>query len=111
MMNQKEKAFEEIQQVIDKNRTNPRYLVLMGDLYLEENQPDKAIQYYEQAKEIDRNYPALILSLVNYYEKTDNKASSQAELQQAITVLLSMLRPSCNSSLVTWAFYSNRSKI
>jgi tetratricopeptide (TPR) repeat protein len=85
MMNQKEKAFEEIQQVIDKNRTNPRYLVLMGDLYLEENQPDKAIQYYEQAKEIDRDYPALILSLVNYYEKTDNKASSQAELQQAIT--------------------------
>ena len=37
MMNQKEKAFEEIQQVIDKNRTNPRYLVLMGDLYLKKS--------------------------------------------------------------------------
>ena len=85
LMDKKEKAFEEIQQIIDKNRNDPRYLVLMGDLYLEDNQPAKALQYYEQAREVDRNYPALILSLVNYYEKTDNKAASQAELQQAIT--------------------------
>lgn len=85
LMDKKEKAFEEIQQIIDKNLNDPRYLVLMGDLYLEDNQSAKALQYYEQAREVDRNYPALILSLVNYYEKTDNKAASQSELQQAIT--------------------------
>lgn len=84
LMNKKEEAFEEIQQIIEKNRNDPRYFVLMGDLYLEDNQPAKAIKYYEQAKEIDKDFPALILSLVNYYEKTDNKAASQAELQQAI---------------------------
>ncbi len=57
----------------------------MGDLYLEDDQPDKALQYYDRAGQIDRNFPALILSKVNYYEIIDNKAASQAELRQAIT--------------------------
>ena len=85
LMNNKEQAFGEIQQIINKNPADPRYLILMGDLYLEDNQSDKALQYYEQAGRIDRNYPALILSMVNYYEKTDNKTAAQSELQQAIT--------------------------
>lgn len=85
LMNKKEQAFKEIQQIISKNPTDPRYLILMGDLYLEDNQSDKALHYYEQAGQIDRNYPALILSMVNYYEKTDNKTAAQDELEQAIT--------------------------
>lgn len=84
-MNKKEQAFDEIQQIINKNPADPRYLILMGDLYLEDDQPDKALQYYDRAGQIDRNFPALILSMVNYYEIIDNKAASQAELRQAIT--------------------------
>ena len=84
-MNKKEQAFDEIQQIINKNPADPRYLILMGDLYLEDDQPDKALQYYDRAGLIDRNFPALILSMVNYYEKTDNKTAAQSELQQAIT--------------------------
>ncbi|MCE5206301.1 MAG: tetratricopeptide repeat protein [Porphyromonadaceae bacterium] len=85
LMNKKEQAFKEIQQIINKNPADPRYLILMGDLYLEDNQSDKALQYYQQAGQIDRNYPALILSMVNYYEKTDNKTAATNELEQAIT--------------------------
>jgi tetratricopeptide (TPR) repeat protein len=85
LMDKKEKAFEEIQQFIDKNPGDPRYLILMGDLYMEENQDQKALQYYEQVKGIDPDYPELILSMVNYYEKTNNKPAAQAELQKAIT--------------------------
>lgn len=84
-MDKKEKAFDEIRQIIGKNPDDPRYLVLMGDLYLEDKQPEKALLYYEQARQIDRNFPPLILSMVNYYEITDNKVASQAELRQAIT--------------------------
>ena len=84
-MNKKKRAFDEIQQIIDKNPNDPRYLILMGDLYLEDNQPKKALDYYEMARHIDANAPALILSMVNYYEKTNNKTAAQAELQKAIT--------------------------
>jgi len=57
----------------------------MGDLLTEDEQYKKALQYYQEAKGIDPAYPALILSMVNYYEKTNDKPAAQAELQRAIT--------------------------
>lgn len=85
IIDNKEKAFEEIQQIIDKNPGDPRYIILMGDLYMDDNQKEKALTYYEQAKLIDPDYPALILSLVNYYERTGNSDAAQYELRNAIT--------------------------
>ncbi len=85
MMDEKEQAFAEIRQIIDKNPSQPRYLILMGDLYLEENQHQEALLYYERAKEIDPDNPALILSMVDYYERTNDKQAAQAELQKAVT--------------------------
>lgn len=85
MMDKKEQAFSEIQQIIDKNPTELRYLILMGDLYLDDDQQEKALQYYDRAKEVDPDYPALILSMVNYYEKINDKQAAQAELQKAVT--------------------------
>ncbi|KAF5082320.1 Beta-barrel assembly-enhancing protease [anaerobic digester metagenome] len=85
MMDKKDRAFEEIQSVIDKNPDNIRYKLLMGDLYLQDNQADKALDYYQQAKQIAPDEPSLILSMVNYYEKTNNKPAAVEELQKAIT--------------------------
>lgn len=85
MMDEKEKAFAEIQQIIDKNPTDARYLVLMGELYMEENQHEEALKYLKQANQIDPDFPALILAMVNYYERTNNREAAQAELQKAIT--------------------------
>ena len=85
MLDNKEKAFEEIQQIIAKNPDDIRYLILMGDLYMDDNQIEKALSYYNQAKLIDPDYPALILSFVNYYEKTNDRDSAQSEIQKAIT--------------------------
>jgi len=84
MMDEKEQAFGEIRQIIEKNPSEPRYLILMGDLYLEDNQPKEALSYYERAKGIDPDNPALILSMVNYYEKTNDKQAAQTELQKAV---------------------------
>lgn len=84
MMDQKERAFEEIQSVIDNNPDNIRYLLLMGDLYLQDNQSEKALTYYNRARLIDEEEPSLILSMVNYYEKTNNRAASVDELQKAV---------------------------
>ncbi|MDR2816722.1 MAG: tetratricopeptide repeat protein [Proteiniphilum sp.] len=85
MMEKKEQAFDEIRQIIEKNPSEPRYLTLMGDLYLEDNRPETALQYYDRTKAIDPDYPALILSMVSYYEKTNDKQAAQAELQKAVT--------------------------
>ncbi len=85
MMNEKEKAFDEIRQIIEKNPSEQKYLILMGDLYLEDSKRDKALEYYDRAKVIDPDNPALILSMVNYYEKTNDKQAAQAELQKAVT--------------------------
>jgi len=85
MLNQKEKAFTEIENIIAQNPEDPRYIVLLGDLYLQDNQPDKAIYYYNRAKAIDPDYPNLILSMVNYYEKTGNEGAAEEELRKAIT--------------------------
>lgn len=84
MLEQKEEAFGEIEQIIEKNPSNPAYLVLMGDLYLEDNQSEKAWDYYERAKKIDSSFPALILSRINYYEKQNRKSEAQEELVTAI---------------------------
>ena len=84
MMDNKEKAFEEIQQIIDKTPGDLRYIVLIGDLYMEDNQDAKALEYYDQAKEIDPDFPALILSMVNYHEKTGNRDAAKSELQKAM---------------------------
>lgn len=84
MMGKKEKAFEEIQSVIEKNPDNIRYRLLMGDLYLQDNQAEKALQYYDQVKRMEPDDPSLILSMVNYYEKTNNRAAAVSELQKAI---------------------------
>lgn len=85
MMDKKEQAYDEILQIIEKNPAEPKYLILLGDIYLEDNRPDDALQYYERAKAIDSDFPALILSMVNYYEKTNDKQAAKAELQKAVT--------------------------
>lgn len=85
MMSQKNKAFDEIQQIIDKNPNDPRYKIMMGDLYLQDNQNKKALEFYNSVKATDPDNVQLVLSMVNYYEKNDNKPAAQAELQKAIT--------------------------
>ena len=85
VIDNKEKAFEEIQQIIDKNPGDLRYIILMGDLYMDDSQKEKALSYYKQAEIIDPDYPALILSMVNYYERTANSEAAQHELRNAIT--------------------------
>lgn len=82
---EKQKAFSEIESVVEKNPENIQYILMVGELYLDDLQNDKALTYFERASEIDPESPALILSMVKYYEKTGNKEASIEELQKAIT--------------------------
>jgi tetratricopeptide (TPR) repeat protein len=85
LMDEKEKAFGEIRQIIEQNPTDIRFLIIMGDLYLDDNQPEKALEYYKKVAKIAPDSPSLILTMVNFYERTNNRAAAQAEIQKAIT--------------------------
>ncbi|MDR1516576.1 MAG: tetratricopeptide repeat protein [Dysgonamonadaceae bacterium] len=83
-LNEKDRAFEEVQSIIDKHPGDVRYVILKGDLYLQNNQIDNALQCYDTAKGIDPDFPALVLSMAGYYEKTNNKSAAEEELKKAI---------------------------
>lgn len=85
MMDKKDEAFAEIQAMIDKSPNNIRFKLLMGDLYMQDNSYDKAQEYYQQAGEIDKEDPNLILSMINFYERTGNKEQSTKEIESAVS--------------------------
>lgn len=81
---EKEKAFKEIETIVEKNPDNIQYILMVGELYLDDYQNEKALEYFKKAEQIDAESPALILAMVKYYEKTGDKEASINEIQKAI---------------------------
>ena len=84
ILGEEEKAFAEIQKYIDKYPEQTEYYVLMGDLYMQDDKPEKAKPFYEKAKSIDPSNPYIVVSLANYYNKTSQKDLADHELRQAV---------------------------
>ncbi len=84
MLNQKGKAFDEIKALYKKDVSNPRYMMLLGDLYLQDNQTKEALKYYEMVKKSQPDYPGLVVSMANYYEQLGEKEKAQEQLLLAI---------------------------
>lgn len=84
MLKQEGKAFAEIQKYIDKYPNEIKYQILLGDLYLQTGKTNEAYLVYSKAKAVDPDDPYLISSMAQYYEKTNNKAAAESELQTAL---------------------------
>lgn len=84
MMGKKQKAFDEIEQVIKKNPTDMRYPVMLGNLYLTEGKEKKAFSYFDKVRATDPNNPQLVLSMVEYYEKKGERQRARQEILNAI---------------------------
>ncbi len=84
MMGERDKIFKEMKQLIAENPSDVRYLMLIGDLYLEDEQYDNALTYFNKVREIDPDYPTLMTSMLNYYEKTDNRQAAEVEISKAV---------------------------
>ena len=84
MLSEKTKAFDEIESIINKNPDNLSYILLLGDLYMQDNQLDKSIEQYNKVKAIDPDLPALVLSMVTYYEKVGEPKLAQEEINRAL---------------------------
>ena len=77
-------AFLELEKLADKFPTNARYTILIGDLYLERNEMDKALAYYEKAYTIDPENPYYTVSMANYYELAGNPEAAEKQVRLAL---------------------------
>ena len=77
MLEQTDNAFNEVEKLADKFPMESRYPILLGDLYLEQNDTVKARSYYEKAHAIDPESPYYIVSMAHYYEATGNKEAAK----------------------------------
>ncbi len=84
MLNRKEEAFEEIESIIMKNPDNLGYMLMLGDLYMQDNQMEKSLKQYKKVEAADPNYPSLVLSMVNYYEKNGKPDMALEEIKRAL---------------------------
>lgn len=83
-LNDKNKAYAEVQKYIEKNPNEVRYYVLLGNLYLQDGKMKDAYAALSKGKAIDPNNPYLISSLANYYGIADDNQSAEKELSSAL---------------------------
>ncbi|GHT13983.1 hypothetical protein FACS189426_19670 [Bacteroidia bacterium] len=81
---QKENALKEIEKLAAKFPMEAKYQIIIGDFYLNENEPDKALIFYEKAHKIDPQSPYYIVAMITYYEKTENKEAASREVESVL---------------------------
>ena len=76
LLNKEKKAIEEIHKLTQKYPKESRYQVLLGDIYLDQNQLKKAYAIYQKILRDDPGNPFVYVSLSNYYKlnKQEDKA-------------------------------------
>lgn len=84
-LNQNENANKEIEKLADKYPMEPRYQIRLGDIYLGDQEFDKALEYYKKAYAIDPVNPYYFISMANYYEAIGNKDAAENEIKNALT--------------------------
>jgi tetratricopeptide (TPR) repeat protein len=84
MLEQADQAFRELQKLAGKFPTNARYPILIGDLFLEKKEPDKALEYYRKAHSIDPENPYYTVSMANYYELAGNPEAAEEQVRLAL---------------------------
>ena len=86
MLGERERAINEVRPLIAENPFDPRFYILIGDLYFQDRQNERALIYYEKAREIAPDFPSLIFALINFHERSHNFVAVQAELQSALAI-------------------------
>jgi tetratricopeptide (TPR) repeat protein len=83
-IDKKENALAEIEKLSAKFPMETKYPIIMGDLYLEQNDTVNALKYYNQAYKLDSNNPYYFLSMARYYEHLGEKDAVIQEINKAL---------------------------
>jgi tetratricopeptide (TPR) repeat protein len=81
---QPDSAFNELKKLAGKFPMESRYPVMIGDLYLQRDDMTQALEYYNQAHELDPESPYYPVSMANYYEKTGQREAAKQQIQEAL---------------------------
>ena len=81
-LNKKEEAEKELQNLVDKNPGETRYLLILAEFYMKNEQPDKALEMYNKVLTLEPDNPTIHISLADYYRKAGDKERSYQELKQ-----------------------------
>lgn len=83
-LEQKNKAFKEIEALVNEYPNDSRYKVMMGDLYLDNGQPEKALTIYQGVLEEEPQNVLAQLSVISYLEKQEKKEEAETSLENLV---------------------------
>lgn len=76
-----EKAVEEMEKLLLLNPASTRYMAILAEMYMQEEEYAQALSYYRKIQETDPGDPYIHMALADYYRKTGDNAASFQELQ------------------------------
>jgi len=83
-LEQPDKAFNELKKLAAKYPTESRYLLIIGDLYLQLGDKKHSLEYYEKAHQADPESPYYHVSMANYYEMLNLGDSAKNQINSAL---------------------------
>ena len=83
-LEQQDMAINELKKLADKYPSESRYPIIIGDMLLQQNNNNQALQYYRKSYEIDPESPYYPVSMANYYEKTGQSDSARQQINTAL---------------------------
>ncbi|MDR2683204.1 MAG: tetratricopeptide repeat protein, partial [Dysgonamonadaceae bacterium] len=79
-----DEALQVIEALAARFPTESKYKILIGDFYLENQEFDKALSYYEQSAQTDTDNPYYFIAMSNYYEAQGDKEAAAQEIGKAL---------------------------
>lgn len=83
-LNDKKKAYAEVQKYINKNPDDVRYYVLLANLYIQDNKMKEAYDILMKARAKDPDDSFYISTMASYYELTNNTEAAEDVLRSAL---------------------------
>lgn len=80
-----EKAYAEVEKLIKAYPQEIGYLILLGDIYLNDNKDDKALEMYGRAEKMEPDNGYLLVSKANYYNRKGDKEKYLGEIRKALS--------------------------
>ena len=80
-----EKAYAEVEKLIKAYPQEIGYLILLGDIYLNDNKDDKALEMYDRAEKMEPDNGYLLVSKANYYNRKGYKEKYLDEIRKALS--------------------------
>jgi len=83
-LEQPAKAFAELEKLANKYPADARHPLLIGNLYLERNDPDRALEHFQKAYAIDSGNPYYTVAMADYYELVGNPEAAEELIRSAL---------------------------